>query len=62
LRTATVTAVTPLRVLAMSGHELEELLRSAPHITRRVLASLSGRLRLADRAFADKSTITTGAA
>jgi CRP-like cAMP-binding protein len=66
LRTATVTGVTPLLVLAMSGSELEQLLEQVPRVTRRILAALSGRLRLADRAVADRPrqelTIQEGAA
>jgi len=64
MRSATVIAVTPMRVLALSGPELEELLSQVPKVTRRVLAALSGRLRLADRVVADRAEdtlITEGA-
>jgi CRP-like cAMP-binding protein len=64
MRSATVIAATPMRVLALSGPELEELLSQVPKVTRRVLAALSGRLRLADRVVADRvedTLITEGA-
>jgi CRP-like cAMP-binding protein len=50
-----VTAVTPVRVLAMTPSELEDLLHEVPPVARRLLAALTGRLRLADRAFADNA-------
>lgn len=47
-RTATVTTLTPLRVLAMSISEFAELTRR-PGVSQRVLATLAGRLRVTDR-------------
>ena len=49
LRTATVTAVTPTKVLAMSRAEFASLVHAAPTFTRRLLETVSARLRDADR-------------
>ena len=38
-RTATVTAATPMRVLVLTGPELEEILSTVPTVARRVLKS-----------------------
>jgi CRP-like cAMP-binding protein len=47
-RVATVTAATDITVLALTPQELRELM-DMPKVVRRMLATLSGRLRLADR-------------
>ncbi|MGQ0434366.1 MAG: Crp/Fnr family transcriptional regulator [Microthrixaceae bacterium] len=44
-RSATVTAVTPMRVLVMSVADFADL-TSRPNVSRRILATLAGRLRL----------------
>jgi CRP-like cAMP-binding protein len=49
IRSATVTAVTPVDVLALSVSDFNEMLRVAPTVNRRMLVSLSARLREADR-------------
>ncbi len=49
VRSATVTAVTSLFVLALSVSDFNEMLRVAPTVTRRMLVSLSSRLREADQ-------------
>jgi CRP-like cAMP-binding protein len=49
-RAATVTAVTPLEVLVLSPGDFRTLLSDAPTITRRLLVTLSERLRRADQA------------
>ena len=49
-RAATVEALTPMRVLVLSTQDLNFLLDDVPGVARRMLAALSGRLRLADRA------------
>ena len=47
-RVATVTAATDMTVLTLSVQELRELM-DIPRVVRRMLATVSGRLRLADR-------------
>jgi len=49
-RVATVTAATDMTVLALTPQELRELM-DMPRVVRRMLATVSGRLRLADRFF-----------
>lgn len=44
LRTATVTAATPLRFFLVSGHAFSSLLDTDPEIERRVLRTLARRL------------------
>jgi CRP-like cAMP-binding protein len=53
-RVATVTAATQMTVLALTPQELRELM-DVPNVVRRVVATLSGRLRLADRSLGRKS-------
>jgi CRP-like cAMP-binding protein len=53
-RSATVTAVTPMTVLAMSPRDFRSIVRSAPRVTEQLLVTLSQRLRQTD------ATITTG--
>ena len=45
-RSATVTAVTPMNVFALSIRDFDQLLYVAPTAVRRMLVSLTGRLRL----------------
>jgi CRP-like cAMP-binding protein len=47
-RVATVTAATAMTVLTFSPQELRDLME-VPSVVRRMLATVSGRLRLADR-------------
>jgi CRP-like cAMP-binding protein len=49
-RVATVEALTPMRVLVLNTQDLNVLLTDVPSVARKMLAALSGRLRLADRA------------
>jgi CRP/FNR family transcriptional regulator, cyclic AMP receptor protein len=49
-RTATVTALTPMEALVLSPSDFLSLLTDAPTVTRRLLVSLSHRLRRADQA------------
>ena len=51
-RVASVTARTPMTLLASSPRELEALIADIPQVGRRMLATMSTRLRLADRALA----------
>lgn len=44
-RTATITATTPMELLVLSAGEFSSLLRSAPSIAMKLLASLAGRVR-----------------
>jgi CRP/FNR family cyclic AMP-dependent transcriptional regulator len=44
-RTATITAVTPLRVVVLNAAEFSSLLRASPTIAIRLLSTLAGRLR-----------------
>ena len=48
-RSATVTAVSDVEVLEISGEDLQRLLRKAPSVVRKLLEALSIRLRQADR-------------
>lgn len=48
LRTANVVAFTPMEVFVLSPGELEALLADVPRVARRMLATLSTRLRLAN--------------
>ena len=52
-RTATVTALTPMTVLAMSRGEFDTLVGSASSFTRRLLHTTAARLRDADRTIAE---------
>ena len=47
-RNATVTAVTPLRVLVLGQREFTGLLDESPNFTRRIMASLAHRVREKD--------------
>ena len=49
-RSATVTATTPMTVLVVATHELNDLLHASPVATRNVLVALSARLRRTDAA------------
>lgn len=49
-RTATVTALTAMELLVLSPTELETLLADVPSVARRLLATMSARLRLANAA------------
>jgi CRP-like cAMP-binding protein len=49
-RSATVTAVTPMTVLAMSARDFNSIVGSAPRVTERLLVTLSERLRQTDAA------------
>jgi CRP-like cAMP-binding protein len=49
-RVATVTAITPMTLLVLSPRELQQLLADLPSVARRVLVTVGGRLRLANRA------------
>jgi CRP/FNR family cyclic AMP-dependent transcriptional regulator len=51
-RVATVTAFMPMSLLVLTARELDQLLLDVPSVARRMLAAVGGRLRLADRAFA----------
>ena len=53
-RAATVTAATEMTVLTLSSQELLELMEM-PKVVRRMLATVSGRLRLADRSLGGTS-------
>ena len=44
-RSATITAVTPLTVTVLNVYEFHHLLRAAPSIALKLLATLAGRLR-----------------
>jgi CRP-like cAMP-binding protein len=46
-RSATVTAITPMSLLAMSATDFNILVTTAPTFTRRLLETLSTRLRTA---------------
>ena len=48
-RTATVTAVGPVKVLALSTSEFARLLRDAPAATRKMLVAVSNRLRTVEQ-------------
>jgi CRP-like cAMP-binding protein len=48
-RTATVVAETPVVVTVSGIGEFAELLTHAPHVTRKLLSAMAGRLRAADR-------------
>lgn len=50
-RSATVEAATPMRLLVVGQREFYELLAEAPPIARRIMRTLSERLREADEAF-----------
>jgi CRP/FNR family cyclic AMP-dependent transcriptional regulator len=52
-RSATVVAETDMEVLVLDAREFASLLQAAPSILRKVLATLAGRLRLANAARAD---------
>jgi CRP-like cAMP-binding protein len=47
-RTATVTTVTPVKVLVLSSREFWSVLDQVPPLAHRLLATLAERLRLAD--------------
>lgn len=47
-RTATVSGVTPIRVLVLSANEFATLLRASPTIGTKLLSHLAGRLRDAE--------------
>lgn len=47
-RSATVQALTDLRVLAIDGRDLRRLLRRSPRIVRKLLEALAGRVRQVD--------------
>lgn len=49
LRTATVVARTPMEVLVLSRKDFDSLLTAAPTVARRLLLTLSSRLRAADQ-------------
>ena len=51
-RVATVTALTPMTLLASTGQELERLIVEVPPVGRHMLGAMSGRLRTADQALA----------
>ena len=48
VRSATVTAVGPMTVLALSASEFDLLVRDAPTVTHKMLVALSNRLRTAE--------------
>lgn len=50
-RSATVEATTPMRLLVIGHREFWELLTEAPPISRRIMRTLSARLREADAEF-----------
>lgn len=50
-RSATVEATTPMRLLVVGHREFWELLDNVPSITKRIMRTLSQRLREADAAF-----------
>ena len=47
-RSASVTSTTDMTMLVIRQRDFQTILRSSPRITRRLLASMSGRLRDAD--------------
>ena len=47
-RAATVTALTPMRVMVLSVHEFHHVFGDLPNATRRLIESLARRLRAAD--------------
>jgi CRP-like cAMP-binding protein len=49
-RSATVVAETPMRLLVIKRRDFATLLRAAPEVTQSILATLSRRLRQAERA------------
>lgn len=49
-RSATVIAETPMRLLVIKRRDFATLLRAAPEVTQSILATLSRRLRQAERA------------
>ena len=49
-RSATVVAETPLRVLVISGKHFEALLKEVPELARNIMATLSRRVRQAEKA------------
>ena len=49
-RSVTVTAVTPMTVLAMSARDFNSIVGSAPRVTERLLVTLAERLRQTDAA------------
>ena len=57
-RVASVTAATPMKVLVSTNQEFEMLLTDVPRVARRMLATVTGRLRLADRVLVDRDTAT----
>jgi len=57
-RVASVTALTPMTLLVSTTQELDVLLADIPRVARRMLAAMSGRLRLADRAL--RTTVQVG--
>jgi CRP-like cAMP-binding protein len=48
LRTATVTAVTPMTLLVLDGRGFGALLNKAPSVARKVLAAMAQRIRRAE--------------
>lgn len=54
-RSATVTALTPMSVLAMSAREFRSIVDAAPTVTERLLVTLSERLRRTDAAITAES-------
>jgi CRP/FNR family cyclic AMP-dependent transcriptional regulator len=57
-RVASVTAITQMKVLVSTSTELEMLLTDVPRVARRMLATVTGRLRLADRVLAARDART----
>jgi CRP-like cAMP-binding protein len=55
-RVATVTALTPMRVLVLSVTEFNELLYAAPTATRRMLVHLGRRVQNANRALVNATS------
>ena len=49
-RSATVVAVTPMRLLVIKRRDFSTLLREAPELTQSILATLSRRVRQAEQA------------
>jgi CRP-like cAMP-binding protein len=51
-RSATVVAETPMRLMVIKRRDFSTLLREAPELTQSILATLSRRLRQAEKALA----------
>jgi len=59
-QTATITATTPARILVFDAREFRELIESSPSITRKLLVTLSERIREVDERLARNADPASG--